>query len=88
MIFFRCRAEIRRRGSKDLLKVCVLTEANEGQVEESLSAPPQIYDVPYEGGDKAAASWPQLDSRPSTEYELPWEWKKEQIVRSLSGKRH
>ncbi|XP_075867507.1 SH2 domain-containing adapter protein E-like [Nelusetta ayraudi] len=82
--------EIRRRGSKDLLKVSVLTEVNEGHAEESLPAPLQIYDVPYEdgvggGGDKAAVSWPQLDSRPSTEYELPWEWKKEQIVRSLSA---
>lgn len=69
--------------------MCALTEANEGQAEESPPAPLQIYDVPYEGGggsDKAAASWPQLDSRPCTEYELPWEWKKEQIVRSLSGK--
>lgn len=67
--------------------MCVLTEAKEGQGEESPPAPLQIYDVPYEGGgDKAAASWPQLDSRRCTEYELPWEWKKEQIVRSLSGK--
>lgn len=68
----------------------VLTEVNEGHAEDSPPAPLQIYDVPYEdggsGGDKAAVSWPQLDSRPSTEYELPWEWKKEQIVRSLSGR--
>lgn len=68
----------------------MLTEASEGHAEDSPPTPLQMYDVPYEGGggvsDKATASWPQLDSRPSTEYELPWEWKKEQIVRSLSGK--
>ncbi|XP_036949403.1 SH2 domain-containing adapter protein E-like [Acanthopagrus latus] len=82
--------EIRRRGSKDLLKVCVLMEAVEGAVEEGQPAPLQIYDVPYEGGgdgDRTAvvARGPELDPRPSTEYELPWEWKKEHIVRTLSA---
>uniref|UniRef100_UPI003AAD0999 SH2 domain-containing adapter protein E-like n=1 Tax=Centroberyx gerrardi TaxID=166262 RepID=UPI003AAD0999 len=80
--------EIRRRGSKDLLKVCVLMEGGEGAVEESQPAPLQIYDVPYEGGgdsDKSAVTRPELDSRPSTEYELPWEWKKEHIVKTLSA---
>ncbi|XP_054462170.1 SH2 domain-containing adapter protein E-like [Anoplopoma fimbria] len=78
--------EIRRRGSKDLLKVCVLMEESEGTVEDS--QPLQIYDTPYEGsgdGDKAAVTRPELDSRPSTEYELPWEWKKEHIVKTLSA---
>ncbi|KAE8281944.1 SH2 domain-containing adapter protein E [Larimichthys crocea] len=78
--------EIRRRGSKDLLKV--LMETSEGAVEEGQPVPLQIYDVPYEGGgdsDKAAVTRPELDSRPSTEYELPWEWKKEHIVRTLSA---
>lgn len=28
---------------------------------------------------------PQDDERPAAEYEQPWEWKKEQIVRALSG---
>ncbi|KAI3358671.1 hypothetical protein L3Q82_015090 [Scortum barcoo] len=83
--------EIRRRGSKDLLKVCVLMEASEGTVEEGPPVPLQIYDIPYEGGggggegDKATLSRPELDPRPSTEYELPWEWKKEHIVRTLSA---
>ncbi|XP_019957604.1 SH2 domain-containing adapter protein E [Paralichthys olivaceus] len=80
--------EIRRRGSKDLLKVCVLMEGSEGKVEEGQSAPLQIYDVPYEGGgegDKQVVTRPELDPRPSTEYELPWEWKKEHIVRTLSA---
>lgn len=80
--------EIRRRGSKDLLKVCVLMEASEGTVEEGQPVPLQIYDIPYEGsgdGDKMAATRPELDPRPSTEYELPWEWKKEHIVRTLSA---
>ncbi|TNN33712.1 SH2 domain-containing adapter protein E [Liparis tanakae] len=80
--------EIRRRGSKDLLKVCVLVEAGEAAVEDSAPVSLQIYDVPYEGsgdGDKAAGMRPELDPRPSTEYELPWEWKKEHIVRTLSA---
>ncbi|XP_059206645.1 SH2 domain-containing adapter protein E-like [Centropristis striata] len=80
--------EIRRRGSKDLLKVCVLMEAGEGAVEEGQPAPVQIYDVPYEGSadvEKTAVTRPELDPRPSTEYELPWEWKKEHIVRTLSA---
>lgn len=80
--------EIRRRGSKDLLKVCVLVEAGEGTMEEGPPMPLQIYDIPYEGngdGDKMAVTRPELDPRPSSEYELPWEWKKEHIVRTLSG---
>ncbi|XP_035537513.1 SH2 domain-containing adapter protein E-like [Morone saxatilis] len=80
--------EIRRRGSKDLLKVCVLMEAGEGTVEEGQPVPLQIYDVPYEESaenDRTAITRPELDPRPSTEYELPWEWKKEHIVRTLSA---
>ncbi|XP_058475783.1 SH2 domain-containing adapter protein E-like isoform X2 [Solea solea] len=81
--------EIRRRGSKDLLKVTVLTEGSEVTVEDGQPGPLQIYDVPYEGsggdGDKAAVTRPDLDPRPPTEYELPWEWKKEHIVRTLSA---
>ncbi|XP_078123576.1 SH2 domain-containing adapter protein E-like [Sander vitreus] len=80
--------EIRRRGSKDLLKVCGLMEASEGMGEEGQPVPLQIYDVPYEGsgeGAKTAVTRPELDPRPSTEYELPWEWKKEHIVRTLSA---
>lgn len=30
---------------------------------------------------------PENDERPAAEYEQPWEWKKEQIVKALSGKR-
>lgn len=70
----------------------MLMEAVEGALEEGQPAPLQIYDVPYEGGgdgDRTAAvvvtRGPELDPRPSTEYELPWEWKKEHIVRTLSG---
>ncbi|KAM3857929.1 SH2 domain-containing adapter protein E-like [Diretmus argenteus] len=84
--------EIRRRGSKDLLKVCVLMEGGEGTVEEIQSAPLQIYDVPYEGGGggdgdgvKTPVTRPELDPRPSAEYELPWEWKKDHIVKTLSA---
>ncbi|KAL7875031.1 hypothetical protein SRHO_G00060010 [Serrasalmus rhombeus] len=49
--------EIRRRGSKDLLKV--------------------LEGIPL--------TRPESDPRPPAEYELPWEWKKEQIVRALSA---
>lgn len=81
--------EIRRRGSKDLLRVSVLTEGSE-VTEEVPPSPLQIYDVPYEGSgdtDKTTVTRPELDPRPSMEYELPWEWKKELIVRTLSGKK-
>ncbi|KAJ0055068.1 hypothetical protein NL108_009002 [Boleophthalmus pectinirostris] len=79
--------EIRRRGSKDLLRVCVLMEGGEGPKEDSLL--PQLYDIPYEGStekkDKSPGTRHEPDLRPLTEYELPWEWKKERIVRSLSA---
>lgn len=71
-----------------MLKVCVLMEGSDGTVEDSQAAPLQIYNVPYEAGgdcDRTAVSRPELDPRPSTEYELPWEWKKEHIVKTLSG---
>lgn len=64
----------------------MLVEAGEGTMEEG--PPMQIYDIPYEGNgdsDKTAVTRPELDPRPSSEYELPWEWKKEHIVRTLSG---
>lgn len=63
-------------------------EGSDGSVEEGQPALLQIYDIPYEGsddGDKGAVTRPELDTRPSTEYELPWEWKKEHIVKTLSG---
>ncbi|XP_037329343.2 SH2 domain-containing adapter protein E-like [Pungitius pungitius] len=78
--------EIRRRGSKDLLKVCV--EASEETGEDGQPVSLQIYDVPYEGGsegDKAAVTRPERDSRPPTEYELLWEWRKERTVKTLSA---
>uniref|UniRef100_A0A3Q3KCR8 SH2 domain-containing adapter protein E n=1 Tax=Monopterus albus TaxID=43700 RepID=A0A3Q3KCR8_MONAL len=80
--------EIRHRGSKDLLKVCVVMEGSDGLVKEGQPTPPQIYDIPYEGNgdsDKTANTRPELDTRPSTEYELPWEWKKELVVKTLSA---
>ncbi|KAM8841097.1 LOW QUALITY PROTEIN: SH2 domain-containing adapter protein E-like [Spinachia spinachia] len=75
--------EIRRQGSKDLLKVCV--EASEGTGEEGQPVSVQIYDVPYEGGgegDKVGVTRPERDSRPPTEYELLWEWRKEHVVKT------
>ncbi|XP_013130281.2 SH2 domain-containing adapter protein E [Oreochromis niloticus] len=86
--------EVRRRGSKDLLKVCVLLDRgqSEGKAEEVMPAPPNIYDIPYEGGLEGDSEgvWipvtrPESDVRPAGEYELPWEWRKEDIVRALSA---
>ncbi|XP_035386690.1 SH2 domain-containing adapter protein E [Electrophorus electricus] len=74
--------EIRRRGSKDLLKVCVVLNGGEGEG----SGEAQIYDVPYEDVlEGIPLTRPESDLRPPTEYELPWEWKKGQIVRALSA---
>ncbi|XP_050786769.1 SH2 domain-containing adapter protein E isoform X2 [Gopherus flavomarginatus] len=59
-------------------------------------APPQLYDTPYEPGEAPASTpqdrrmravdsrLPENDERPAAEYEQPWEWKKEQIVKALS----
>nr|XP_008525147.1 PREDICTED: SH2 domain-containing adapter protein E [Equus przewalskii] len=77
----KSEALAKRRSSKDLL-----------------GKPPQLYDTPYEpaeGGPRAEGKsrppeshshsrLPQDDERPAAEYEQPWEWKKEQIVRALS----
>ncbi|KAL2084191.1 hypothetical protein ACEWY4_019709 [Coilia grayii] len=72
--------EIRRRGSRDLLKVCVVLKGDEEGGE------PQIYDVPYEEVlEGIPLTRPECDPRPPAEYELPWEWRKEQIVRALSA---
>lgn len=58
---------------------------------------PQLYDTPYEPGEGVAGGAPERrarggdgrlpedDERPAGEYEQPWEWKKEQIVKALSG---
>uniref|UniRef100_A0A1A8DVZ4 SH2 domain-containing adapter protein E n=1 Tax=Nothobranchius kadleci TaxID=1051664 RepID=A0A1A8DVZ4_NOTKA len=86
--------EVRRRGSKDLLKVCVLLDRGhkEEKGEEGTPSPPNIYDTPYEGGPEGDGEgvWipvtrPESDVRPAGEYELPWEWRKEDIVRALSA---
>lgn len=87
--------EVRRRGSKDLLKVCVLLDRGrrEGKGDGGKPTPPNIYDTPYEGGLEGDSEgvWipvtrPESDVRPAGEYELPWEWRKEDIVRALSGR--
>ncbi|NXI29302.1 SHE protein, partial [Sterrhoptilus dennistouni] len=57
---------------------------------------PQLYDTPYEPREGVAGGTPEHrvragdgrlpenDERPAGEYEQPWEWKKEQIVKALS----
>ncbi|NXR37597.1 SHE protein, partial [Zosterops hypoxanthus] len=57
---------------------------------------PQLYDTPYEPREGVAGGTPECrvragdgrlpenDERPAGEYEQPWEWKKEQIVKALS----
>lgn len=72
------KAEVKRRGSQELL-----------------GKPPQLYDTPYEPPEAelsveepkprpADGTRPENDERPAEEYEQPWEWKKEHIVRALS----
>ncbi|XP_004589028.2 SH2 domain-containing adapter protein E [Ochotona princeps] len=55
---------------------------------ELLGKAPQLYDTPYEPADGKArppdSRLPENDERPAAEYEQPWEWKREQIVRALS----
>jgi len=85
--------EIRRRGSKDLLKMPGVLEGVEGQRDELRSSTPllrsssplQLYDDPYEGVLEAPLTRPDSDWRSCTEeYELPWEWRREQILKALS----
>ncbi|PWA15241.1 hypothetical protein CCH79_00008691 [Gambusia affinis] len=75
--------EIRRRGSKDLLKACMSADGSDGPVEKG--QPAAIYDDPYAGSGDGERTKPELDQRPATEYELPWEWRKQHIVRTLSA---
>ncbi|XP_013919446.1 PREDICTED: SH2 domain-containing adapter protein E [Thamnophis sirtalis] len=87
--------EIRRRGSKDPLggkAVLLLGEPGpkgDTGAKTPASKPLQIYDTPYEPaetGSRSEIRLPGNDERPPAEYEQPWEWKKEQIVKVLSGK--
>lgn len=75
--------------------MCVLLDRGqrEGKGEEGKPSPSNIYDIPYEGGLEGDSEgvWipvtrPESDVRPAGEYELPWEWRKEDIVRALSGR--
>ena len=75
--------------------MCVLLDRGhrERKGEEGKPTPPNIYDTPYEGGLEGDSEgvWipvtrPESDVRPAGEYELPWEWRKEDIVRALSGR--
>uniref|UniRef100_A0AAV2MCL8 Src homology 2 domain containing E n=1 Tax=Knipowitschia caucasica TaxID=637954 RepID=A0AAV2MCL8_KNICA len=82
--------EVRRRGSKDLLKVCVLLDRAQTKGKSKEGSPAlNIYDTPYEGPESEGVwipvSRPESDVRPAGEYELPWEWRKEDIVRALSA---
>ncbi|XP_070622119.1 SH2 domain-containing adapter protein E isoform X2 [Erythrolamprus reginae] len=85
--------EIRRRGSKDPLggkAILLLGEpGTKGDPGAKIpgSKPLQLYDTPYEPaetGSKFEIRLPSSDERPPAEYEQPWEWKKEQIVKVLS----
>lgn len=75
--------------------MCVLLDRGQAQEkgEEGKSTTANIYDTPYEGGLEGDSEgvWipvtrPESDIRPAGEYELPWEWRKEDIVRALSGR--
>ncbi|XP_041094950.1 SH2 domain-containing adapter protein E-like isoform X2 [Polyodon spathula] len=77
--------EIRRRGSKDLLckqQPLLYDPPSEG---EGPPQPPQLYDTPEGKGEgPGEGALPENDERPAGEYEQPWEWKKEEIVKALS----
>lgn len=73
----------------------VKTEAKRQGSQELLGKPPQLYDTPYEPPESELGAEelkqrpvdgtrPENDERPAEEYEQPWEWKKEHIVRALS----
>ncbi|KAG8535898.1 hypothetical protein GDO81_027512, partial [Engystomops pustulosus] len=73
----------------------VKTEVKRQGSQELLGKPPQLYDTPYEPPESelnveeqkpriADGTRPENDERPAGEYEQPWEWKKEHIVRALS----
>ncbi|KAM6435434.1 SH2 domain-containing adapter protein E isoform 1-T2 [Liasis olivaceus] len=85
--------EIRRRGSKDPFggkTVLLLDEPGskgDAAVKVPAAKPLQLYDTPYEPaepGSRFEIRLPSNDERPPAEYEQPWEWKKEQIVKVLS----
>ncbi|KAM3918301.1 SH2 domain-containing adapter protein E [Leptodactylus fuscus] len=72
------KSEVKRQGSQELL-----------------GKAPQLYDTPYEPPESELSAEeqkqrpvdgtrPENDERPAEEYEQPWEWKKEHIVRALS----
>ncbi|RXM94785.1 SH2 domain-containing adapter protein E [Acipenser ruthenus] len=76
--------EIRRRGSKDLLckqQPLLYDPPSEGEGGTPQTA--QLYDTP-EGKGEGEGARPENDERPAGEYEQPWEWKKEEIVKALS----
>ena len=37
-------------------------------------------------GDERESRLPQDDERPADEYDLPWEWKKDNISKALAGR--
>ncbi|XP_063172939.1 SH2 domain-containing adapter protein E [Candoia aspera] len=86
--------EIRRRGSKDPFggkTVLLLDEPGtkgDAAVKVPTAKPLQLYDTPYEPaetGSRFEIRLPSNDERPPAEYEQPWEWKEDQIVKVLSG---
>uniref|UniRef100_A0A8C5QCA8 SH2 domain-containing adapter protein E n=1 Tax=Leptobrachium leishanense TaxID=445787 RepID=A0A8C5QCA8_9ANUR len=75
----------------------VKTDTKKTWTQDTQGKPPQLYDTPYEppetecngeGQEKKPrvldGARPENDERPAGEYEQPWEWKKEHIVRALS----
>ncbi|XP_004871524.1 SH2 domain-containing adapter protein E, partial [Heterocephalus glaber] len=86
--------DIRRRGSKDpLVKAPQLLEGPSEPGENGAGArrgsrdllgkAPHLYDLPYEPSPEGRL--PEGDARPVAEYEQPWEWKEQQLVRALSA---
>ena len=79
-------APAKRRSSKDLLGRP--PQLYDAPCEPAAEAGPLAAEGPERKARLPAdghGRLPQDDERPAAEYEQPWEWKKEQIVRALSG---
>lgn len=81
-------AKVERRASRDLLgKGTQLYDTPYEPMEGDVEVGPRLdalVSSPQERRPRTNGRLPENDGRPAAEYEQPWEWKKEHIVRALS----
>ncbi|XP_069508081.1 SH2 domain-containing adapter protein E [Ambystoma mexicanum] len=82
-------AKVERRASRDLLgKGNQLYDTPYEPMEGDSEASPRLNTLPTSPQERRPRATngrlPENDERPAAEYEQPWEWKKEHIVRALS----